>query len=180
MNKLFLVAIVLGIINFHDIKQCNDKILWGEKNLTWDDFKGSPPENYNTTIGAFTKTTIVCKETDLESPIPKINVKAYFIKSESYILVNDDESLLHEKLHFDITEIFARKMRKSIDSLNALKRSDFIVYEKIIKKIESYYDNYNIKYDSEVNFNKVKLEIWRTRISNELERLNKFENISDD
>ena len=55
-----------------------------------------------------------------------IILKAIFSKDSSWVLKNavkDSELLQHEKLHFDITEIFARKCRKELRAIEVIQQN---------------------------------------------------------
>lgn len=78
--------------------------------LAWDDFGGSP--NFENEMMAVTLTTLnvswVCQEGNF-----LFGVAAKFDRERSWHKESVSEDLLaHERLHFDITELFARKMRR--------------------------------------------------------------------
>lgn len=92
-----------------------DIIYWSEnQQLQWKDFKGLPKYQYRD-ISAITSSGIVhykgCKD-------GKINykVQAYFEKKESWVKAEalTKHHLEHEQIHFDITELYARKLRKAL------------------------------------------------------------------
>jgi predicted secreted Zn-dependent protease len=49
-------------------------------------------------------------------------VKNYFDKDQSWMMVKNAYVLQHEQIHFNISELYARKIRKSADSLSQKKR----------------------------------------------------------
>jgi hypothetical protein len=81
--------------------------------LSWYDFKGSA-KNW-TGISALTASAIEysydCQDDRLD-----VDIQAIFIKDESWVRseAKTDYILAHEQLHFDITEIFARKLRREV------------------------------------------------------------------
>lgn len=92
-----------------------DIIYWDKDyKLTWDDFEGTPRFDYES-ISALTSSGIVhykgCKDGKI---IYKI--QAYFEKHESWVKdeARTDHHLEHEQLHFDITELYTRKLRKAL------------------------------------------------------------------
>lgn len=92
-----------------------DIIYWtSDYKLTWNDFEGDP--NYKHSykdISAITVSGIVdyrgCEDGKL---IYKI--KSYFEKKNSWVKLagRNAHTLEHEQIHFDITELYARKLRK--------------------------------------------------------------------
>ena len=98
-------------------------------------------------------------------------VNAYFYPNESWYrpkLCNEN-TLAHEQLHFDITEIFARKMR---DKLQRTSFSDDVkaevrkIYNDILKELQEYQE----RYDWETNFsrNREKQAEWNQKIAETL------------
>lgn len=125
-------------------------IYWNEnRKLTWDDFKGAPPSDTMSIYGAATTSTItidyVCNDTILVYLI-----RAWFSKNKSWVREKGKtpEILRHEQLHFDITELYARKIRKShkmfLDAVKGYKKIDCDKFEiqlqigTMIKQMEEY------------------------------------------
>ncbi|MBA9077471.1 DUF922 domain-containing protein [Rufibacter quisquiliarum] len=93
----------------------------GQKRLTWDDFAGSPAsENQH---HALTSTNMEMK-VKCEKNQLKFRVEAVFNPRESWTKNRKSAALLaHEQLHFDLTELHARMLRKRLAELpNACSR----------------------------------------------------------
>src|SRR5690606_27670138 len=108
--------------------QDKSRILW-EKDvtLTWDDFRQIPPSDIidkNTMSGILVDYSYKV----IEGKVPTFPLRTYFIKDSSWVINKSDRTLHHEKLHFDMAELYTRKMRKEIERLR----------QKGIKKIEPY------------------------------------------
>jgi len=107
-----------------------------------------------------------------------IRIKAIFIEDKS---CKDDKkisdnSLLHEQKHFDIAEIFARKLRREV-SEKIISSADYIEYfHKIYNKIAKEYNNFQSFYDQETRNgnNKGKQKEYNSIITNELELLKDY------
>lgn len=178
LNKISLLSLICIFCCYNFKKNFNqedNKICWSsQRKLKWSDFTGIP-DSTKTNYGAMVAGSVEITESYWEDEIPKFKVAAYFIKNESWTTVNDEYSLKHEQLHFDIHELFARKIRKSFDSLNCKK----------VKKIQDYQDKYtqllnaNIDmqalYDGKVYFNNQAQQQWSKKINNELKKLQKFQ-----
>ncbi len=110
MKSFFFIVILFICISFSG---GNESIRWDSKRpLTWDDFKGKP-EN-GSPYKAMTMSEINI-ELKTEGDSIQFNVINTFIQNISWTKENNSDYLLkHEQLHFNITEIFARKLRKSI------------------------------------------------------------------
>jgi predicted secreted Zn-dependent protease len=87
---------------------------------------------------------------------------------------------LHEQGHFDITEIFARKLNKAMSAYhfnqNTYRKDLNKIYQDIIKEK----DNMQDQYDHETNFsrNKEKQMEWLKKIQTMLEELKEYDNYS--
>ena len=136
--------------------------------LTWADFKGKVPVGDPTAattasgISYSYSANLLHHEVHLD-----FEVNAYFYPNESWYKPDlcNDNTLAHEQLHFDITEIFARKMR------NKLQRTSFSddvkaevrkIYNDILKELQDYQE----RYDWETNFsrNREKQGEWNRKI----------------
>lgn len=163
--------------NKDNFKQDSDEILWSsERKLIWNDFAGVP-DTSQTNLAALTSAEIEITQNWGENDIPKYVLQCHFIKSQSWTKVHDELTLLHEQLHFDIGELFTRKIRRSFDSLNAKKVKDYLIYEKVFFSYVEKNESFQKKYDSEVNFNDVSQLKWAKKISAELLKLKKYEYI---
>ena len=176
-NKYYLLIVVFFFLKSGTVMtQEVEKILWREElKLRWDDFKGKVP-NYN--IGfkkAITTSEIRIKADFLDGQMPNFIVGAYFIKNQSWTITNSDTILAHEQIHFDISELFARKIRRTFEKLQTSKEKDYDIY------IAKYYDlrkqelNLQEDYDNKVLFNKERQLEWQARISKELQKLKDYE-----
>ncbi len=148
-------------------------MLWApDKRLTWADFKGKiPPAAIpaaTTASGISYKylANLIHHEVDLD-----FEVNAYFYPNESWYKpeICDNLILSHEQLHFDIAELFARKMR---DKLKRTSFSDNVKAEirKIYKEILQELKDFQELYDWETNFsrNEKKQLEWNKKVAKAL------------
>ena len=179
---LFLVVFPLASVNCYlfrtpnEFQEDKNKIEWCvDYKLEWDDFKGVPDTINTNLVVAITASKIKITNNKLENGLPKIEVRSFFIKERSWTIVNDEYTLLHEQLHFDICEVFTRKIRKSFDSLNVNGIKDIKVYQEMYNKLVDKSNDYDKLYDSEVYFNEEKQKQWSLKITKELEELKAYE-----
>ena len=132
-----------------DPKVFESKIEWSpDRKLTWNDFKGSPdlinfPDALALTNSGF----------GYESGINmfkegKIFVQSVFNTYQSWVLPEGitEYVLRHEQIHFDITEIYSRKLRKAltdskITSDNAQRAKP--IFDKIFIDLQKRQDKYD-------------------------------------
>ena len=137
--------------------QNEEAILWDKsRKLTWEDFKGAPE---NTRAAAVTASglTYEFSTTKKNNQVVDIDftVSSHFYPSKSWYRpeVCDTVILGHEQLHFDITEVYARKF---IKLLKAKKFSNNVKNEvkQIYNTINSELNDFQNLYDSETNFSR--------------------------
>jgi len=128
------------------------KILWNGYNIQWEDFLGRPPKlKKGKVFGAEVLTMIsYTKHVDKSTRTPYIEVKTLFCRMRSSYnkYAQTNYVLKHEQLHFDITELFARKFRKdisnqtfkSVNHANKYIKKKFNYYFKELKKTHKLYD----------------------------------------
>ncbi len=129
-------------------KKYETQIVWSaNRKLTWGDFKGKPDlENYPNAL-AITNSGF-----GYESGIQLFKQGRIFIQSnfntlKSWVLPEGktDYILNHEQIHFDITEIYSRKLRKELSDAKvtaenplAAKRIFDKVFKELTKRQETY------------------------------------------
>ncbi|SMC34062.1 DUF922 domain-containing protein [Chryseobacterium sp. YR221] len=157
------------------------KIIWKEdQKLDWNNFKSTANRKNNPDVAAYTHCGweySVIKSTNPKSPV-KIEIKTIFNEDKSWKDVKkiNDYILVHEQKHFDIAELFVRKMRKMI----AEKINTSADYDKwfasIYKAISNDYKNFQISYDKDTShgMNKEKQAEYNTAIAEELEHLKSY------
>ncbi len=153
-----------------------DIIYWSAKQqLTWQDFKGIPAYQYKD-ISAITSSGIVHYKGCDEGKI-NFKVRAYFEKQHSWV---KEEALTahhleHEQIHFDITELYARKLRKAL-SERTFECGDEANFETFVA---AYLDNWEAEqraYDilTHHSIHKDKQKEWYYKIALELDLLKDF------
>lgn len=180
--KFFAFFILL--ISIANMQYDDSKILWKKNTkLKWEDFQRIlPPKNIEPTILATTYSSINYEYTQEDNSIPEFQIKAYFLKDSSWTRTQSITTLEHEQLHFDITELYARKIRKGIDSLNYLKINDINEYLNVINYFSIELNNVQDKYDNKTHLSdgviSERLEAqakWIDSIAIELDRLKEYE-----
>ena len=172
---IFFSFVVLCSFNYYVDNSTEDKILWEKaKKLKWDDFQGKPDLRESDIVIAKTKSSIEIVESSYEDDVPVFKIHCFFLKKESWTVVDDKYTLSHEQLHFDISEIYARKIRKKFDNLNKNKVTTLEIYQKAYDSLIDDNNRYNELYDSEVYFNDENQKKWYIKIANELEELNEY------
>jgi len=170
MKKLTPIIILLLILTSAFQKDA-DRIEWSPTRLlTWADFKGKADKS--SPYEAVTYTTIEVRSLQLDEKQIEYIITNSFEKKSSWSKDKKSVGLLkHEQLHFDISELVVRKMRKkllskkykSIKEIQNFARDAFGECEKERKHL-------NVLYDKETNhsINKDKQKEWEDKIEAEL------------
>ncbi len=180
MFRIFLIFCC-----FYSVQQDEPVLSWTESyKLSLQDFKSKP--NLNERAVAITASGITfgfsIRQTDDKQVVSYTsNVEALFYPEQSWYKPNqaDNHVLEHEQLHFDITELFARKFRQRISKLktsNHINKELKATHKSILKALSIFQD----KYDNETNFsrNVVSQAEWIKYVREELNKLSEFKSIN--
>lgn len=177
-----IIVICTSITKYNNVEnQEDDKILWSNKRkLIWDDFKGVIPETTEPFVVAITGYTIKLHYERLDNIVLNYKIENYFIKSKSWTVTRDTQTLAHEQLHFDIAELYTRKIRKSFDSLRLKKNNNIDSYNEIYNSNISKCDKFQYLYDHQVSGNNKNQQQWIKKVEVELAKLKKYEYILEE
>lgn len=153
----------------------NEDVLEWQENvqLKWSDFKGEPKDLGD--IVAITSSGISfrfsIKEGNGEVIGFDTQVQAHFYPKRSWVhkKKSSDHILAHEQLHFDITELHARKFKKEITQLNIskdIKRDLNSTYKRINKEMKVMQHSYDI--ESNYSRNIIMQAAWKIKIDDAL------------
>ncbi len=169
--KILKILFVLICFSF---TQDDNLILWQESNkVAWTDFKAAP--NASSPYKAFTESEIK-SEIAAKNNEAHITIKTFFDKNKSWVKDKTDELLAHEQLHFDITELWARKFRQKIKG----KTFSFKTFQKELKAIQN--DIYKGSKDMQTDYDKetqhsvvvASQKKWEKKIKADIENLKAF------
>ncbi|MEP6748768.1 MAG: DUF922 domain-containing protein [Bacteroidota bacterium] len=172
-----LIAAFLLFPAFISFSTFNDgkEIPWNaSRKLAWSDFK-SRPDN-NSSNAALTSSKIIFNYGYGSEKGFNYTISCVFDKTSSWGKVKTDYILSHEQGHFDIAEIYARKLNKAMKeySFNASTVTKEVpaLYQKIMQD-ESEHQK---QYDSETNYSRDKEQqaIWLEKIQRDLDRLKEY------
>jgi len=173
--KIFFTVLSLLIFSVCVFSQPQDTIHWSPcYKLKWEDFQDKPDNN--SIYGAISRPGIKYSLSINENTF-STKVVCYFLKSKSWSKFKNNDSLLkHEQLHFDITELFARKLRKAFTEYKFNLQTISPDFKKIFAQIKQEKDNMNILYDKETSLsrNETQQLFWNKKIKSELDKLKEY------
>jgi hypothetical protein len=145
-----------------NVKSYETKFEWSsDRKLTWEDYKGTPSPAQDTNIAATTS----CRFGLLAGPA--VEVTNEFICHQSSVRPGQKKPALlaHEQLHFDLCEVYARKLRKELAAdVSVDPREVFIGVYKLYKETQWLYDeetNHGLEPKAQ--------ELWKHKIEKGLE-----------
>ena len=149
-----------------------DTIYWHpDHRLTWDDFRGKPNRGGYTV--ALTSSGIGMAYRSDRSGTPVIEVYCFFYCKNSWVKDDGrtDYILKHEQMHFDITELYARKLRQRIEQM-PVKTRTWPAVQKLYTQINRECDARQTRYDGETHhgIDQIKQAEWNKAIERELEQ----------
>ena len=160
-------------------KDCANCIPWTvNRKLKWSDFQGKPkqlsPNEALTDSG-------MSIELKCDGTTSKAVVRCYFNPNSSWTKSTDSDHLLrHEQLHFDITELFVRKLRKQLakfgDDCEALAKHIDEYYKRNYKEFVAYQDQYD--HETQHSLDKEKQAYWEEKVARELAELNSYASLA--
>lgn len=168
------MLLLLWMLGFEST-QDYETISWSaSRPLSWNDFRGNVPTSPRAaaiTASGITYSFATSGTKDAMEVDFKIDTFFYPTKSWYQPAVCDAIILSHEQLHFDISELFARKMKKRLEA-------ETFTYDTVKSKVKSIYreildelNDFQNRYDTETNFsrNLAKQEEWKLQIENALQ-----------
>ncbi|MFT7158712.1 MAG: hypothetical protein ACI8Q1_003746 [Parvicella sp.] len=149
LKRIYLIQLI-ALFAYPVFGQHLASIEWSANNeLEWSNYE------YIET-GLFVKEALTYSSIQIASILkddastPNYKITALFYSSKSWINDTSSNSLLkHEQLHFDITEVFARKMRKRVSLLREAGITDDKIYLDELTRLYNECQEFQSKYDQE-------------------------------
>jgi predicted secreted Zn-dependent protease len=178
MHKISLTIII--IFFFTQLKAQHvpsteeDFIEWNPYyHLQWNDFQGKPGDD---AIGDAGTAVQIKASPYLVKNRVSYEVRALFNKRKSWKRETSDDLLAHERLHFDLAELYARMIRKKISELKARNIQDIKVYNAAIQVLLQESNDADTRYDLETLHGAIQKRqlLWEQKIKTDLLSLDNF------
>lgn len=174
VKELKLINFSILLLYFPLTTIAQNGIIWKENDpLEWTDYKGKVPiSNMAATTACEIKLEISCYD-----DVFTYTITAVMKPDKSWVKKNlaDDALLKHERLHFDITELYARKIRAAFANVRT-NCKHFEVYDHVMQSLVKEMHTVQQQYDEETEHGTIYAphEIWNTNINQKLEDLKAF------
>jgi hypothetical protein len=181
-SKIIIVLIFVNASVLYSQTENDSLIFWNQNRLlNWSDFKGEKDTlNFPGKAAVSYLSRIHIRNFDLDSDEPIFEVKTIFFRNKSFYVDTSELLLEHEQVHFNIEELYTRKMRLAIANLTVDELSDNKIYVKLSDSISSQCDKLHELYDFETNYGKNRIEQikWNIKITQELKLVDQDLNAS--
>jgi hypothetical protein len=170
-----LIFALFGILLLSVHKaSAQDTIYWQPTyKLKWEDFQGKADSNsqFGATSYPGIKYSLSVNEDSVST-----RVVCFFIKSRSWVRVISDTGLIHEQGHFDLAELFARKLRKAFAEYKFNAQTVGKDIDKLFILNRQERTKMDILYDKETDFSRNRKQqlLWNKKIKVELDTLQKY------
>lgn len=174
-SLLVFFSIIFAVTAIGQSKD-EELISWNaNKKLTWADYKGSPKPEADAVASTATYLGI---EYSFNNKGFGYKITCSFSKTRSWGSHKTDYVLAHEQGHFDIAEIFARKLNWRMSEYRFNKNSFKTDLKKIYDEITREKEDMQNEYDRETNHSikKEKQAEWLKKIR---EELNEYKDFAD-
>lgn len=171
----FLIFIIVAI-SLSFTQEPQKTITWSkDRKLTWADYRGPAQRR---AVAASTVYSLGRHVSEKNGAVIA-TIEAYFYCKDSWKRIDwiNDEVLAHEQKHFDIVELFARRIRKQISGMTFIgiidaKEKVESVYEELNKEMDAYQDKYDTESDGSMNGDGQ--HDWNEKIEKGLQALNQY------
>ncbi len=151
------------------------EITWNKnRKLTWDDFKGAIPRNAEEYTAAATFCGIGFETNTITSNDNNLKIRVYntFYPDYSWARPDEknDEILAHEQGHFDLCELYTRKLRQRMSNVQVNVNTLKPVLRRIYDQLQEEYKDRQQAYEDETEHgvNTPQQERWQKILENEL------------
>lgn len=172
----FLTSIII-LYSFKEI-QNEEKIIWNKSlALTWQNFKSKPDITSKLVALSTCKINTDVKVKD-DSDSIEFTIKSYFLSYDSWVKATEknDYLLKHEQGHFDLNEVYARRIRQELMVTKFKLGTLPVVFREITTKFFKELNAMQLLYDSETvhSQDKSRQEEWDIKIYEQLKKLEQY------
>jgi len=181
MHKIAFLLIILLTPTFSssqdNVDAALEELTWNEfYDLQWDDFQGKPDKDSNgdaaTAVHIKAKPFLVRKKIHYD-------VVAIFNRRKSWSRDQSSSLLAHEQLHFDIAELYARKIRQKVEQMTHAGINDIKEFNAAIHELLEESNAVDRQYDIETLHGAMsrKQAAWSEKIKKELAELSRYRKV---
>lgn len=144
------------------------------KRLTWDDFRGAVPKNAEEQTAAATFCGIGFETNTITNTDNNLKIRVYntFYLDNSWARPEEmnDDVLAHEQGHFDLCEVYTRRLRERMSNIRVNVNTLKPMLRKIYEQLQEEYRNRQEAYEEETGHgvNLKEQQRWKDILEREL------------
>lgn len=175
MKYLLLLFVSLTLLSSDE----PEELIFHDNNyrLKWKDFRGPEEEGFESFDAvSYVGFRLGYKGTARQDSL-RIVVEAFFNPQRSWHDGDTTAYLLqHEQVHFDITELYTRKLKQKLQSATLTYKTYQQTIKDLEKSVRAEMNTTDSVYDAATNgsLNKTEQALWNTNIAKDLEALKIF------
>jgi predicted secreted Zn-dependent protease len=174
--KVLIYCLLLALFPSHYQILESNLIDWhADRKLTWADFQAAPVKD---SPNAALTSTMVTVELGYTRDTLTFHIRCQFDKNKSWVSIKNDYILSHEQGHFDIAEIYARRLSRELRKQKIRATNFKKDFDKTYDGIMRQQHAKQLAYDAETNYsiNRGRQEEWLKKIEEELKELEPYGN----
>ncbi|HRG26115.1 MAG TPA: DUF922 domain-containing protein [Chitinophagaceae bacterium] len=175
MKRIFyLLAYIFSLSVGQAQEAGEDALTWSAgRKLTWSDYKASPNPKSD---AAATTSTSLSIDYHISGSQFSYTIKSWFSRSRSWGRNKTAYILSHEQGHFDIAEIYARKLHQRMSAYTFSKKTYQKELNRIYNEVADEKAAFQQQYDRETrhSIDEVKQAEWLKKISRLLDELKDY------
>lgn len=109
-----------------------DYLEWSDKPLEFTDFKASAPKGSGSKVNLSTMISFQTKV--IQGTPPEITIYNRMDRNSSWISIKNEAVLKIQQIHFNTSELYARKIRKEMKRMHNAKVLDKEKYTSVIRE----------------------------------------------
>lgn len=154
-----------------------------ERRLSWDDFRGpvQPYSSDNIAAATFCAIGFETNTVSQNNPTLRVNVFNTFYTRKSWIREEEKnpEILAHEQGHFDLCELYTRKLRERMSNVKVDVASLRATLKGIYAQLQQEYQERQQLYEDETNHGLIydQQDRWEAMITQELAQMEKWKDV---
>jgi hypothetical protein len=145
------------------------------RRLGWEDFQGEPRSQNEAVASTSTSLGISYQ---VKNNRLNYQITCNFSKVKSWGLLKTDYILAHEQGHFDITELYARRMHEALSSYKFNKKTFRADVNKIYQEVVKGKEAMQATYDGETDHSRNRRQqmLWLSKIEKMMEETSVYSN----
>ena len=175
MKRLFPLLLFFVSFTAAQAQEAGDDILtWSkDRKLTWSDYKASPNPKSD---AAATTSTSLSIDYHIKDGQFSYTIRSWFSRTKSWGRNKTAYILSHEQGHFDIAEVYARKLHQRMSAYRFSKHTYQKELDRIYKEVADEKAAVQQQYDRETrhSIDEEKQAEWLKKISRMLEELKDY------